>query len=192
MGKILVFIFDGMVDYEITFIMHLLNTCGDFEIVTIAYEDKLIQCRSGALIKPSRIVSDVLNKDAEGIIITGGWYGETKPELLELIQGMHSNGKLVGGICGAGPVFLAKAGVLDHVKYTTAADQWTPQHMTVFGEKDPFPRENYLSQRVVRDGNVITAIGIAFIDFAVEICDWFKWFESAEDKAEFAGYYKGL
>lgn len=190
MGKILVFVFDGMVDYEVTFIMHLLNTCGDFEVVTIAYEDQLIQCRSGVVLKPARLVSDILNEEAEGIIITGGWYGNTQPELLKLIQTLHAKGKLIGAICGAGPVFLAKAGILEQVTYTTAADKWTPQHMAAFGEKDPFPRDNYRAERVVRDNNVITAIGIAFIDFAAEICDWFNWFENTEEKAQFMNHYK--
>jgi len=39
MGKILVFIFDEMTDYEITLIIHLLGADVGKEIITIAYED---------------------------------------------------------------------------------------------------------------------------------------------------------
>lgn len=110
MSKILLFIFDGMTDYEITFITHLLSADAGKEIITIAYEDKIIKARSGLSYKPEKLVIDVVNEDVEGLIITGGWYGETRPELIELINNLSSKGKLTSAICGAGTVFLAKAG----------------------------------------------------------------------------------
>jgi len=64
--------------------------------------------------------------------------------------------------------------------------------INVFGNKDPFPRENFISERVVRDKNIITAQGIAFIDFSIEICDWFNLFESKDDKSIFSNSIKGL
>lgn len=191
MGKILVFIFDGMTDYEITFISHLLGADAGKEIIPIAYEDKIIRSRSGFLYKPLKLVNEVLAEDVDGLIITGGWYGETRPELIELINKLNSKGKLIGAICGAGTVFLAKVGVLNKVKYTSPIVEWTQKHMDVFGEKDPFPRENFVSERVVIDRNIITAQGIAFVDFAIEICDWFSLFESQEDKDEFSKNIKG-
>jgi len=192
MGKILVFIFDEMTDYEITFISHLLSADAGKEIITIAYEDKMIKGRSGFLYKPSRLVDDVLDEDVEGLIITGGWYGQTKPELMKLINNLNSKGKLISAICGAGTVFLAKAGVLNNVKYTTPIVEWTQKHIEIYGNEDPFPRENFVSERVVRDRNIITAQGIAFIDFAIEICDWFNLFENQDDKENFSKNIKGL
>lgn len=192
MGKVLVFIFEGMTDYEITFVTHLLGADAGKEIITIAYEDKIIKSRSGVLYKPANTVADVLKEDADGLIICGGWYGDTRPELMQLINNLNSRGKLIGAICGAGTVFLAKSGVLNNVRYTTPATKWTEKHIEVFGEKDPFPRENFAFQRVVRDRNIITAQGTAFIDFAIEICDWFNLFENQEDRDNFAKDIKGL
>lgn len=192
MNKILVFIFDGMTDYEITFITHLLSADAGKKIITISYEDKIIEGRSGFLYKPSKLITDVIYEDVEGLIIPGGWYGNTKPELIELINNLNSKGKLISAICGAGTVFLAKAGILKNVKYTSPIKEWTQKHIEVFGEKDPFPRENYVYERVVRDGNIITAQGIAFIDFAIEICDWFNLFENQEERNNFAKNIKGL
>lgn len=57
---------------------------------------------------------------------------------------------------------------------------------------DPFPRENFILERVVRDGNIIIAQGIAFIDFAIEICDWFNLFENKEEKDNFSREIKGI
>jgi putative intracellular protease/amidase len=192
MHKILVFIFDGMTDYEITFISHLLSTDAGKEIITISYEDKMIIGGSGFLYKPSKLITDVLNEDVEALIIAGGWYGDIRPELIELINSLNSKDKLISAICGAGTIFLAKAGVLNNVKYTTPVVEWTQKHIEVFGGKDPFPRENFVLERVVRDRNIITAQGIAFIDFAIEICDWFHLFESQEDKYNFSKNIKGV
>lgn len=192
MGKILVFIFEGMTDYEITFVMHLLGADAGKEIITIAYEDKIIKSRSGFLYKPTRLIADVLNEDVEGLIICGGWYGDTRQELIQLINKLNSKGKLIGAICGAGTVFLAKSGVLNDVKYTTPVVEWTENYIKVFGEKDPFPRENFVKKRVVRDKNIITSQGIAFIDFAIEICDWFNLFKNQEDRDNFAKSINGL
>lgn len=189
MGKILLFIFDGMTDYEVTFITHLLGVDAGKKIISISYENKLIKSASGLTYKSDKLVKDVVNEEVEGLIICGGWYGEVRNELIELINNVNSKGKLIGSICGAGTVFLAKAGILDNVKYTTPVAEWTDKHIKVFGNKDPFPRENFISERVVRDRNIITAQGIAFIDFSIEICDWFNLFESQDDKDEFE---KGL
>jgi putative intracellular protease/amidase len=192
MKKILVFIFDEMADYEITLISHLLNSDADKEIITISYKDSMIKGKTGFTYKASKLVKDVLNEDVEGLIIPGGWYGETRPELIELINNLNLKGKLISGICGAGTIFMAKAGILNNVKYTTPAASWTQRHIDVFGENDPFPRENFISQKVVRDRNIITSQGTAFVDFAIEICDWFKGFENQEDKENFAKTLKSL
>ena len=192
MGKILVFIFHGMTDYQVTFITHLLGADAGKEIITIAYEDKIIKGRSGFLYKPDRLVTDVLNKDVEGLILCGGCYGDAKPELIQLINKLNLEKKLLGAICGAGTVLLAKAGVLNNVKYTTPVVEWGQKQIDIYGGDDPFPRKNIVLDRVIRHENIITAQGIAFIDFAIEICDWFNLFQNQEDRTNFTKDIKGL
>jgi putative intracellular protease/amidase len=189
--RIFVFIYDDMADFEITFATHMLGSDLGMEVVTISYEDKLIRSKSGIIYKPSKLIKDILKEEVEGLIIPGGLNGEIRPELIELIQNINSKGKLLGAIC-AGPRFLAKAGVLDNVKYTTSMVKWTETHKKKFMEEDPFPRQNFVLDRVIRDGNIITAQGNAFIDFAIEITDWFGGFEDAEDKSGFAKVIKGI
>lgn len=191
MGKILVFIFDGMADYEITFINHLLCTDAKKEIITISYEDKIIKGKSGLLYKPEKLINNIIGEDVEGLIIPGGWFNKFHSNLIELINKLNSEGKLLAGICGTGTMALAKAGVLNNVKYTTPIKEWTEEHVYKYGEEDPFPREMYTEQRVVRDSNIITAQGVAFIDFAVEICEWFNLFESKEEKKKFINIMRG-
>lgn len=191
MEKILVFIYDDMADFEITFVTHLLGADSGKEIITISYEDKIIRGKSGIMYKAEKLVKDVLEEEVDGLIIPGGWLSETRAEIIELIQNLHNRKKLLAAIC-AGPRLLAKAGVLDKIKYTTSIIQWTDKHIQYYKESDPFPRNNFTIERVITDGNIITAQGIGFIDFAVEICDWFCLFENIEDKNRFIKDIKGV
>lgn len=189
-NKIFIFIYDGMADFEITLITHILGTDLGKEIVTIAYENHIIKSLSGIEYKPKMLVKDVLAEIADGLIIPGGWNGELKSELIELIENINSQGKLLGAICG-GPYFLAKANILQSRKYTTSMIEWTENYKQQYEEFDPFPRENFVNERVVVNENLITAQGVAFIDFACEICDWFKLFKNKDEKEQFLKTLKG-
>ena len=189
MGKIAVFLFDNMTDYEITFLTHLLKVDAGKEIVTISYEDKIVRSASGVMYRADMRVKDVSDGEIDGLILCGGWFGEVRSELIELIQKLNAKNKLLAGICGAGTFFLAASGVLQNVTYTTPITEWTDKHREVFGKSDPFPRENYVQSRVVTDKNVITAQGIAFLDFAVAVCDWLGLFSSEDEKNSFQKLY---
>ncbi len=190
METILVFIFDGMTDYEITLAMHLLSTSLDKNIITVAYEDKVVTARSGALLMPHRLVADPENKNAAGLILCGGWFGDLRPELNELIHTLNEKQAMLAGICGAGTFLLAKAGVLSNVPFTTPITEWGDKQVKVFGEQDPFQRAYYKEEQIVRSGHIITSLGKSFVDFAVEICGWYEPFDTAQDKLDFINYFK--
>lgn len=191
METVLVFIFDGMTDYEITLTMHLLSTSLDKKIVTVAYEDRAINARSGALLMPHRLVTDPENKNASGLILCGGWFGDLRPELSDLMHTLNDKQAMLAGICGAGTFLLAKAGLLSSVPFTTPITEWGEQQIKVFGEQDPFQREHYIEERVVRSGHIITSLGKSFVDFAVEICGWYEPFDTPQEKLDFLNYLKG-
>lgn len=187
MGKIICFIYDRMADFEVTFANTLLAQNTKDEIITASYDKKTVKGASGMTYLPDTSVEEALNfQDINALIIPGGWNDEQREELTKLINKLHGEKKLLGAIC-AGPQYLARAGVLKGYSYTTTLSE------KAFDEKgisDPFPRESFLVKNVVRDRNIITAVGNAFVDFAVEICDWFNLFESPEEKETFLGSYK--
>lgn len=185
MGKILVFMYNDMADFEITYATHLLGHELSKEIVPCAYEKNTIKSKGGLLFAPIITVAEAKADDYEGFLIPGGWNPVVKTEILDLIKAFYTSGKLVAAIC-AGPRYLAKAGILDDVKYTTSIVEWTQARREAFNnEDDPFPRENFIDTRVVRDKNVITSKGISFVDFAIEIADYFGMFKEADDKEAF-------
>ena len=192
LSKILAFIYDEMADFELTFATYVAGRWMEKELVTIAYENKVVVSKSGVRYLPHITIEEALDlDDIDGIIIPGGWNDETRPELHELLNKLNDDNKFLAAIC-AGPLYLAKAGVLDNKKFTTTL---TKEFLIEEKKDDPFNWDNYEDKNVIRDGNIITAIGNAFIDFGMEIFDYYKVFDDPEfgiTKEELAKEYKGL
>jgi putative intracellular protease/amidase len=187
MGRILCFIYNDMADFELTFSCHVLGTCAGMEIVPIAYDMDKVISSPGIIYYPRYTVKEAIElEDVDGLIIPGGWNNEQRPELTELIQRLSGNNKLLAAIC-AGPQYLVRAGVLEGKRYTTTL---TPEVMQESGAEDPFPREGFINKDVVRDGNIVTAVGAAFIDFGIEVADSLNQFEREEVKKQFANEFK--
>lgn len=188
MGKVLCFIYNEMADFEITLTFHRLKRFGAKEIVSIGYDMETVTAQSGLSYTPHATVAHAVNyNDIDAIIIPGGPIGEQKEELTELLQKLHSEKKLVAAICFA-PQFLGRAGILGRHAFTTSCSE---EHIKSLGVKNPYPRENYVEKRVVTDGNVITAKGYAFVDFAIAVMDWFGIIRSSEERAKLIQDFKG-
>ncbi|MFW9971073.1 MAG: DJ-1/PfpI family protein [Candidatus Odinarchaeota archaeon] len=186
MKEILCFIYDGCADYETVLTCSGINGDDNYKITYIAYDKKQVCTSSGLKINPDKKVSELTDaKNIEGLIIPGGGTRIFKPELKNLITQLNKEKKLLAAIC-AGPEFLAKSGVLDGKKYTTSKE---PQSYEEANEKDPFPRKTYVETRVVQDGNIITAKGYAFTDFALQIWDWFNLYDTESERLELKSQY---
>lgn len=188
MGKILCFIYSDMADFELTLATHIMAMLGK-KVVPIAYDNHPVVSRPGLAYQPAVTVQDAFQlDDVDGLIIPGGWNNEQRPELTQLIQKLNSEDKLLAAIC-AGPQYLARAGVLQGKRYTTTL---TAEELAKQNVADPFPRDTFLQQKVVRDGHIVTAVGVAFVDFAIELADYFGGFPQPGQKVQYANAYKGL
>ncbi len=107
-----------------------------------------------------------LSKDYEAIVLIGGmtWRTENTRQIKMLVEECYQKGRVLGGICDAS-AFLGKAGVLNDVMHTSNdindLKQWAGSSYT--GET------KYIAKQAVRDRNIITANGIAPMEFAKEI-----------------------
>jgi putative intracellular protease/amidase len=156
-----------MADFEVTLACHMLAFKGNKQLVTFGDTVKPVKSKAGIIYTPECSIAEISSLDeVEALIIPGGWTRILTPELGELIQRVDKAGKLIAAICG-GPEFLARAGILQGRRYTTTV---VPEFFD--GAADPFPRETFVKARIVRDGNLITAMPYALVDFAVEIMDW--------------------
>ena len=186
MKEVLCFIYDGFADFETVLTCSALNEEDNYKVIYIAYETTPV-CSSGGLkINPDKTVSEIDDiKDIEGLIIPGGGTRILKPELENLIKRLNEEKKLLAAIC-AGPEFLAKTGILNGKQYTTSA---APQSYEEKNETDPFPRNSYVETRIIQDGNIITAQGYAFTDFALKIWDWYNLYDNETEKEDLRKNY---
>jgi len=179
MKEVLCFLYDGFADFETVLTCSVLNEEEDYKVTYIAYEKTPVYSSGGLKINPDKTVSEIDGiKGIAGLIIPGGGTRIHKPELEKLIKELYEEGKLVAAIC-AGPEYLAKSGILNGRKYTTTR---LPESYEEEGLEDPFPRDTYIEKRVVQDGNLITAKGRAFTDFALKIWEYFDLYENDEEK----------
>jgi|LGOV01.1.fsa_nt_gb putative intracellular protease/amidase len=182
--QILHYIFDDMADFETIFLCHLLAADCGIKVVNFAKEEKPIRSISGMIYHPEYGIDQINVNDFDGIIIPGGWQAEHPAKLKEFLQEINNQNKLIGAICAA-PWILATSGILLNKKYTTSIGSWGEKHKEFFKIENPFNWENFKDARVVCDGNIITAKGIAFIDFAIKVLELLGQFSNEDEIEEF-------
>ncbi|MFX0175533.1 MAG: DJ-1/PfpI family protein [Candidatus Hodarchaeota archaeon] len=181
MKNILCFVYDTFVNFESALVCHYITQNENFNVIYVGYDDSPVKSLGGMKVTPDTTFSKISSTlDISGIIIPGGVDRIVRPELKSLILKLMDQKKLVAAIC-AGPEYLARLGILDNKKYTCSME---PEEYKEKNEEDPFPRKNYVEARVVRDDNVITAKGSAFIDFALEIWDFLELYDYETEKEE--------
>lgn len=105
-------------------------------------------------------------KEYEALILIGGnrWDSPEAELVVPLVQKALDSGKLVGAIC-SGASFLCAHGFLNHVKHTgnglEELQQWGRERYTNEG--------GYVNAQAVSDGNVVTANGVAYLEFTREV-----------------------
>lgn len=77
--------------------------------------------------------------------------------------------------------------LLHDYRFTTSCSE---EKIRSLGMEDPFYRPNYVEARTVRDRNLITAKGYAFVDFAMAVCDYLQIFENEQQQYEQLGRVK--
>lgn len=149
---IYVFLANGFEEIEALTPVDLLKRAG-FEVKTVAIgETKTVMGAHGI-----GVVADLLEKDfsydsPEAIILPGGMPGTTNLEesakVIDAIVQAMVNNTLIGAICAA-PSILGICGCLKGRKATCFP-----------GFEEYLDGANILDERVVRDGNIITAKGM--------------------------------
>ena len=181
MSKILCFISEDMADFEITLVLHGLKNAGKRDIVAVGYTLDPISSQSGLRSLPDMTLAEALHlDDVEGLILPGGPIRPQQPVLTDLIVKLDAEKKSLAAIC-FGPQYLGRAGILAHRKFTTSC---SPEKIAELLVNDPFPRQNYVEQRVVRDGHVITAQGRAFVDFAFKVFTYLDIYQTDPQEQE--------
>jgi len=163
--KIAIFLFNGFSDWEISYLTPEINKSDQFELVYFSADGSTITSMGGLQIKPSSSLSELKNEAIDMLILPGGtaWEKGENDEITPLTQKVFKRGKPIAAICAA-TSYMGQLGLLNDLQHTSNDLNYlkgiAPNYC---GE------ENYQNVLAVTGRNIITANGIAPIEFASEI-----------------------
>lgn len=165
--RILVPLAEGFEEIEAINIIDVLRRA-NLEVITASLTNNLeVKGAHNIFIKANTILDKVINEDFDAISLAGGMGGmnnlKNDKRIIEKIQKMHKDKKLVSAVC-ASPIVLGEAKVLNG-KYTCYPSLEKSINIGEYQDKD----------LVVRDENIITSKGPATsMLFALEIVKYLK------------------
>jgi len=164
-----VYVFDSISDWEYGYAAAGINnpqfqiSPGRFRVSTVALKKTPVTTMGGIRIQPDLTLDQVSPDDSAMLILPGGtsWDQGQETEAVEVARAFLDAGVPVAAICGA-TAGLAGGGLLDNRKHTSNA----PEYLAATGYKGA---SLYQDAPAFTDDNLITASGIAPVDFARHI-----------------------
>jgi putative intracellular protease/amidase len=165
-GKnVYIFLFDGYSDWEISYAAPEIMNSGKYGIKTFSLDGRNVRSMGGLNVYPDMPLAAINPADVAILVLPGGkaWEERILNEIIPFVKNLKKSGIPVAAICGA-TLFLADIGFLDNVKHTSNAREYLQSMSAVYKGID-----KYLDALAVTDDNIITASGIAPVEFASEI-----------------------
>ena len=165
MNRFCVLIYPEFSLQEITCLTSVLSVWFGEKIDFIASENKEYCSEEGVCVLPAKTVENANISDYDCVILPGtinpllALYDK---KLMEFLKSGADTDVVFAAISSA-PVLLAKAGILKGKKFTAGFFMQMADTFS-FVEK-----ENFVHKSVVCDGNVITGIGMFFLEFAESV-----------------------
>lgn len=175
-----IFVYPGYVNFEVVLAAYFFKSVGDVEIVGLT--DDVVESAEGFPTKPHRVLADLSVEEVEVFIVPGGDPAalENKGEFYDFLAKLKGSECCIGAIC-AGPLHLARAGILDGRKFTTSLD---PAAMPEFAKGE------FVQELAVVDRNIVTANPEGYVDFALELGRLMDIYEDEADYQETIEFFK--
>ncbi|WP_154892746.1 DJ-1/PfpI family protein [Paenibacillus illinoisensis] len=171
--KVFLYVFNTMSDWEYGYLVAELNSGRYFKkdvvplkVITVGANKEMITTMGGLSIKPEISLEECTLESGDLLILPGGttWNEEIHQPILERIGQALELGTIVAAICGATEA-LANRGYLDTRKHTSNNLEYTKMVCPNYkGEKF-----YEMGSAAVSDTNLVTASGIAPLEFAMEV-----------------------
>jgi putative intracellular protease/amidase len=159
-----VVIFDGFADWEPAHALAELRRWGKRTIRSVGFDGAPVVSMGGLRVIPDVALASVRPEDVELLILPGGdlWQTDAYPRAAveALITALIAAETPVAAICG-GTVAMARAGALDDRRHTSNMASYLRKYAPEYTGS-----EQYVAEPAVTDRHVITASGLASVDFA--------------------------
>lgn len=166
-NHIYVYLFDGYSDWEIGYLMPELRQDNRYTVLTVSDTGADVVSMGGMKVSVDASLADIDPANMRLLVLVGGqmWEENTKDftNLDSVVYGMYQRKLPIAAICGA-TLYLAHKGMLDQVQHTSNALFYMQGLVSSYqGEA------KYVNEPSVTDEHIITATGIAPIEFTREI-----------------------
>ncbi|WP_270506235.1 type 1 glutamine amidotransferase family protein [Paraclostridium sordellii] len=179
--KVYMYVFDTMSDWEVGYLTAELNTGRYFKkgleplkVITVGIDKNPIMTMGGLKVIPDISIEECNIESKDVLILPGGdtWTASIHEIILEKAKEALIQGSIVAAICGA-TLGLAKKGILDFRNHTSNDLEFIKMVIPNYsGEK------YYKMEAVVNDENLVTASGIAPLEFTFQVLKILQVFES--------------
>jgi putative intracellular protease/amidase len=155
----------GFADWEPAHAVAELRRNGQYRVEVVGLSTDSVQSMGGITVQPTRSIADVQPADVAVFILPGGdrWEQPLEPELQALLSTLDRHQVPIAAICGA-TVAIARAGLIRGRRHTSNGLAYLRQQVPQYAEQ-----EAYVDAPAVRDRGLITASGLADVEFASEI-----------------------
>ena len=170
--NVFLYVLNTLADWEISFLTVEINS-GRYlkksiekpKIIKVGNDLTTIKTMGGLEITPDIDVHNIIVEDGDLIILPGGntWQNEENQEIINLIHKKLDMNITVAAICGA-TAALAENGILDNRKHTSNDKGYLKMVCKKYNGENL-----YEDKLVVVDNNLITATGIAPLEFTYEV-----------------------
>lgn len=156
----------GFADWEPAHAVAELRRHGHYRVEVVGLSAEPVQSMGGITVQPTRAVATVEPADVAVFIVPGGDRWERRapePELTQLLRTLDHQGVPIAAIC-AGTTAIARVGLLRGRRHTSNGLAYLRQHVPAYRDEAA-----YVDAPAVRDQGLITASGLADVEFAGEI-----------------------
>lgn len=170
-NNIYMYIQDTMADWEPVYVLSELNSArgfkkeaGRYVVKTFAVNKNPVVTLGGLTLLPDLTVDDIEAENTALLLLPGAdiWLDRKHKPVIEKIKEFLDKHILVAAICGAVDA-LAHAGLLNNRKHTGNGLEILKNYAAYDGEYF------FKDEPAVTDGNLITATGVASLEFAYEV-----------------------
>lgn len=172
MTTLYLYILDTLADWEIGHVLaelhsgrYLKNPAMKYAVVLCGRSMETITTMGGLHLTPDVLFEDIRPVQGDVVLLPGAdtWLDPAQEPVLRKTRRVLEEGTLVAAICGA-TMGLASAGILDDRPHTS--NDLAALKMFCPGYKG---EQWYRNEPAVTDGNLITASGLAPVEFAVHV-----------------------
>jgi putative intracellular protease/amidase len=186
--KALLFVFDGLADWEPAHALCEINKSGKFDVTTVGSSQIPIVTMGGLKLRPDISLDQVNPAETTIFILPGGdmWEQQSHEGAKALLQKLHREGILIGAICGA-TLEIVRAGLTRGIRHTSNSKDYLKTLVADYCDED-----SYVNELAVTDKKIITASGLGSIEFGREVIKQLGLYNEADTQVWYDMFKKGV